>query len=51
MGPLLRGRQATTHWTALDVLQILGATARTEREVTDGTFVFGAGGSPTGGRD
>ena len=40
---LLRGRQATTHWAALDVLPILGATPRTERVVTDGTFVFGAG--------
>ncbi|TRW83185.1 DJ-1/PfpI family protein [Mycolicibacterium sp. 018/SC-01/001] len=40
---LLRGRQATTHWAALEVLPILGATARTDRVVTDGTYVFAAG--------
>lgn len=40
---LLRGRQATTHWAALDVLPIFGATPRAERVVTDGTFVFAAG--------
>jgi cyclohexyl-isocyanide hydratase len=40
---LLRGRQATTHWAALDVLPIFGATPRRERVVTDDTFVFAAG--------
>lgn len=40
---LLQGRRATTHWASLDVLPIFGATAITERVVTDGNFVFAAG--------
>ncbi len=40
---LLRGRQATTHWAAMDVLPIFGATPRAERVVTDDTFVFAGG--------
>jgi cyclohexyl-isocyanide hydratase len=40
---LLRGRRATTHWAAFDLLPIFGATAVNERVVIDGTFVFAAG--------
>jgi cyclohexyl-isocyanide hydratase len=40
---LLHGRRATTHWASLEVLPIFGATAVTERVVTDGRFVFAAG--------
>lgn len=40
---LLRGRKATTHWSALELLQHFGATAVNERVVVDGNFVSTAG--------
>lgn len=40
---LLRGRRATTHWLALDLLARFGATPVAERVVEDGNLVTGAG--------
>ncbi len=40
---LLKGRRATTHWTALHVLPFFGAVAVNERVVTDENMVFAAG--------
>jgi putative intracellular protease/amidase len=40
---LLTGRQATTHWLALDWLTDLGAVAVEERVVRDGKYVTAAG--------
>ena len=40
---LLRGRRATTHWSALHLLPLFGATAVNERVVIDGKFLFAAG--------
>lgn len=40
---LLKGRRATTHWTAFHLLQHFGAVPVNERVVEDGKFVFAAG--------
>jgi cyclohexyl-isocyanide hydratase len=40
---LLKGRRATTHWAAMDVLPHLGAIALPDRVVVDGNYVFAAG--------
>jgi cyclohexyl-isocyanide hydratase len=40
---LLRGRRATTHWSALHLLPFFGAIAVNERVVVDGSCVFAAG--------
>jgi cyclohexyl-isocyanide hydratase len=40
---LLKGRRATTHWTAFELLPIFGAIPVNERVVEDGNFVFAAG--------
>lgn len=40
---LLKGRRATTHWTALHLLPYFGATPVNERVVRDGNIVFAAG--------
>ncbi len=40
---LLKGRRATTHWAAMDVLPHLGAISVNERVVIDGNWVFAAG--------
>jgi cyclohexyl-isocyanide hydratase len=40
---LLKGRRATTHWTAFHLLPLLGATPVNERVVIDGNMVFAAG--------
>ncbi|NTJ45323.1 DJ-1/PfpI family protein [Agrobacterium larrymoorei] len=40
---LLRGRKATTHWTAMDVLPIFGAEPVQQRVVTDGNLITGGG--------
>jgi cyclohexyl-isocyanide hydratase len=40
---LLRGRRATTHWAAIDLLPIFGATVVPRRVVRDGPFVFASG--------
>ncbi len=40
---LLRDRRATTHWSALHLLPLFGATPVNERVVTDGNMVFAAG--------
>ena len=40
---LLRGRTATSHWLALDLLPRYGVTASAERVVRDGKYVTGAG--------
>jgi cyclohexyl-isocyanide hydratase len=40
---LLRGRRATTHWSALEVLSLFGADPVDERVVIDGHIVFAAG--------
>jgi cyclohexyl-isocyanide hydratase len=40
---LLRGRKATTHWTAMDILPILGAESVRERVVIDGNVITGGG--------
>jgi cyclohexyl-isocyanide hydratase len=40
---LLRGRRATTHWSALSLLPWFGAEAVDERVVVDGELVFAAG--------
>jgi cyclohexyl-isocyanide hydratase len=40
---LLRGRRATTHWSALHLLPYFGAIPINERVVLDGAWVFAAG--------
>ncbi|WP_458756311.1 DJ-1/PfpI family protein [Afipia sp. TerB] len=40
---LLKGRRATTHWSAFALLPILGAIPVNERVVIDGNMVFAAG--------
>jgi cyclohexyl-isocyanide hydratase len=40
---LLKGRRATTHWSALHLLPFFGATPVNERVVLDGNYVFAAG--------
>lgn len=40
---LLRGRRATTHWNALDLLPLYGAEAVRERVVRDGNLITGGG--------
>ncbi|GAA1945087.1 DJ-1/PfpI family protein [Amycolatopsis minnesotensis] len=40
---LLSGRRATSHWLALDLLPSFGAVPVSERVVTDGKYVTGAG--------
>src|SRR5271169_5799298 len=40
---LLKGRRATTHWSALHLLPLFRATAANERVVKDGNWVFAAG--------
>ena len=40
---LLRGRRATSHWTALGELGTFGAVAADERVVVDGKYVTAAG--------
>jgi cyclohexyl-isocyanide hydratase len=40
---LLRGRRATTHWAAVELLPLFGATVVDQRVVTDGRFVFASG--------
>jgi cyclohexyl-isocyanide hydratase len=40
---LLKGRRATTHWSALHLLPFFGAISVNERVVVDGAWVFAAG--------
>jgi cyclohexyl-isocyanide hydratase len=40
---LLKGRRATTHWSAFHLLPFFGATPVNERVVVDGEMVFAAG--------
>lgn len=40
---LLRGRRATTHWAAFDLLHYFGAIPVNERVVVDGNMVFAGG--------
>jgi cyclohexyl-isocyanide hydratase len=40
---LLKGRRATTHWSALHLLSFFGAIPVNERVVVDGSCVFAAG--------
>src|SRR5215472_4685359 len=40
---LLKGRRATTHWSAFHLLPYFGAIPVNERVVVDGAFVFAAG--------
>jgi cyclohexyl-isocyanide hydratase len=40
---MLKGKRATTHWSALSLLQYFGAEPVDERVVTDGNTVFAAG--------
>ncbi len=40
---LLRGKRATSHWTVVDQLALLGATPVQERVVVDGDVITGAG--------
>jgi len=40
---LLRGRRATTHWTAFHLLPLFGAIPVNERVVVDGNMIFAAG--------
>jgi cyclohexyl-isocyanide hydratase len=40
---LLKGRRATTHWSAFHLLPLFGAIAVNERVVVDGAWVFAAG--------
>ncbi|MGH7103352.1 MAG: DJ-1/PfpI family protein [Acetobacteraceae bacterium] len=40
---LLKGRRATTHWSALHLLPLFGAIPVNERVVIDGAWVFAAG--------
>src|SRR5258708_1374090 len=42
---LLKGKRATCHWAAIDHLKPLGAIPVSERVVTDGTVITGAGGA------
>jgi transcriptional regulator GlxA family with amidase domain len=42
---LLRGRRATTHWSAFHLLPFFGATPVNKRVVADGNMVFAAGGT------
>lgn len=40
---LLRGYKATTHWTAMEALPLMGATPISERVVIDGNRITGGG--------
>ena len=40
---LLRGRRATTHWSAMHLLPFFGAEAVDERVVVDGDWIFAGG--------
>jgi cyclohexyl-isocyanide hydratase len=40
---LLKGRRATTHWSAFHLLPLFGAIPSNERVVVDGEYVFAAG--------
>jgi cyclohexyl-isocyanide hydratase len=40
---LLKGKRATCHWAAIDHLKLLGAIPVSERVVTDGNVITGAG--------
>jgi cyclohexyl-isocyanide hydratase len=40
---LLKGKRATSHWAAIDHLKLLGAIPVSERVVTDGNIITGAG--------
>ncbi len=40
---LLKGKRATSHWAAIDHLKLLGAIPTSERVVTDGNVITGAG--------
>ena len=40
---MLRGRRATTHWTCLDVLAVLGAQPVDQPVVEDSNIITGAG--------
>jgi cyclohexyl-isocyanide hydratase len=40
---LLKGKRATCHWAAIDHLKLLGAIPTSERVVTDGNVITGAG--------
>jgi len=40
---LLKGRRATTHWSAFELLPIFGAIPVNQRVVADGNMVFAAG--------
>lgn len=40
---LLKGRQATTHWTSMAMLEAFGATPVNERVVQDGNVITGGG--------
>ncbi len=40
---LLKGRRATTHWSALHLLKYFGATASSERVLIDDKMIFAAG--------
>src|SRR6201986_4336005 len=40
---LLRGRRATTHWSAFHLLPLFGAIPVNERVVIDGAWIFAAG--------
>jgi cyclohexyl-isocyanide hydratase len=40
---ILRGRQATTHWSAWDLLPLYGAVATRSRVVVDGNLVTAGG--------
>jgi cyclohexyl-isocyanide hydratase len=40
---LLKGRRATTHWSAIHLLPLFGAIPVNERVVIDGAWVFAAG--------
>jgi len=40
---LLKGRRATSHWNALEHLELLGAVPVAERVVVDGNVITGAG--------
>jgi len=40
---LLKGKRATTHWTAMDMLPMLGAVPVHERVVMDGNLITGGG--------
>ncbi|MGH7101083.1 MAG: DJ-1/PfpI family protein [Acetobacteraceae bacterium] len=40
---LLKGRRATTHWSAFHLLPLFGAIPVNERVVVDGAWIFAAG--------